>query len=82
MLYKCFVDLEKAFDRVPQRLVKRAIKERIQEVLFRAVVILYEEATAKIKVVSGYLDELSNRVGVHQGIGISTAFIFNCDRCG
>ena len=45
MLYMCFMDLEKAFDRVPRKMLEWALrKKEIPEVLVRSVVNLYEGA--------------------------------------
>ena len=42
-LYMCFVDLEKAFHRVPRKVMKWASrKKRLPEVLVKAVMSLYE----------------------------------------
>ena len=50
-LYICFVDLEKAFDRVPRNVVEWAIRKiRIAEALISAVMILYIGAKTKVKV--------------------------------
>ena len=44
-LYMCFVDLEKAFDRVPRKVVEWATRKRdVLEVMVRAVMSLYEGA--------------------------------------
>ena len=42
-LYMCFVGLEKAFDRVPRKVLEWALRMKgIPEVLIRSVVSLYE----------------------------------------
>ena len=44
-LNMCFVDLEKAFDRVPRKLLEWAMKKKgIPEVMVRAVMSLYKGA--------------------------------------
>ena len=41
-LYICFVDLEKAFDRVPKKVMKWALRKKsLPEVLVKAVMSLY-----------------------------------------
>ena len=48
----CFVDLEKAFDRVPKKLLEWAMRKKgIPQVLVRLVMSLYEGAK---KIVSGF----------------------------
>ena len=71
-LYMCFVDLEKAFDRVPRKVVEWALRKRcVPEGMVKAVMSLYEGATTKVRVGSGYSDEFSVTVGVHQGSVLS-----------
>ena len=71
-LYMCFVDLEKAFDRVPRKVMELAIRKKsFSEVLLKAVMSLYEGSRTKIRVGSGLSEEFGVRVGVHQGSVIS-----------
>ena len=64
----CFVDLEKAFDRVPRKIMKWAMrKKKVPEVMMKAVMSLYDGAKTKVKVGSGLSDEFFVNVGVHQG---------------
>ena len=71
-LYMCFVDLEKAFDRIPRKVMEWAlIKKGLAEVLVQAVMSLYESSRTKVRVGSGTLDEFGVRVGVHQGSVLS-----------
>ena len=42
-LYMCFVDLEKAFDRVPRKVMELTLKKKgILDILVRSVMSLYE----------------------------------------
>ena len=71
-LYLAFVDLEKAFDRVPRKVVKWALrKEGVDEWLVKAVMYTYFDAKTAIKVGDGVSDEFSVKVGVHQGSVLS-----------
>ena len=71
-LYRFFVDLEKAFDRVPRKVMERALKmKRLAEVLVQAVMSLYDDSTIKVRVGSGTSEEFGIRVGVHQGSVLS-----------
>ena len=46
----CFVDLEKAFDRVPRKVLEWAMRKRgIPEVMVKAVVSLYEGAKTRVE---------------------------------
>ena len=50
----CFVDLEKAFDRVPRKVLERAMRKRsIPEAMVRALMSLYEGAKTRVRVVQG-----------------------------
>ena len=66
-MYMCFADLEKAFDRVPRRVMKWAMRKKgLPEILVKAVMSLYEGAETKVRVGSGLSEEFSVQVGVHQ----------------
>ena len=67
-LYMCFVDLEKAFDRVLRKVMEWALRKKgMAEVLVQAVMSLYEGPRTKVRVGSGTSNEFGVRVGVHQG---------------
>ena len=71
-LYMCFVDLEKAFDRTPRKVMKWALRKKgLAEVLVQAVMSLHEVLRTKVRVGSGTSDEFGVRVGVHQGFVLS-----------
>ena len=51
-LHMCFVDLEKAFDRVPRKVMEWAMRKRgLPEAIVRAVTSLYEGARTRVRVV-------------------------------
>ena len=61
----CFVDIKKAFDRVPRKVMEWAMRKKgLPEVIVRAVMSLYHGAKTKFRVGS---EEFSVQVGVHQG---------------
>ncbi|XP_006813953.1 uncharacterized protein LOC102807557, partial [Saccoglossus kowalevskii] len=71
-LYMCFVDLEKAFDRVPRKVMEWAMRKRgIPEAMVRAVMSLYEGAKTRVRVGSELSEEFEVKVGVHQGSVLS-----------
>ena len=50
----CFVDLEKAFDRIPRKVMKWALRKKgLTEVLVQAVMSLYEGSRMKVRVGPG-----------------------------
>ena len=71
-LFMCFVDLEKAFDRVPRKVIEWALRKRnVPESLVQAVMSLYKEAKAKVQVGKEYSEEFDVGVGLHQGSVLS-----------
>ena len=75
-LYMCFVDLEKAFDRVPRKMLELALRKKgIPEVWVRSVMNLYEGAKMTVRVDSELTEELEFKVGMHQGSMLSP-FLF------
>ena len=67
-LYTCFVDMEKAFDRVPRKVMEWAMRKKgLSEVMVLAVMSLYDGAETRVRVGSAYLEEFKVKVGVHQG---------------
>ena len=68
----CFVDLEKAFDRVPRKVMEWAMRKKgIPEAMVRAVMSLYEGAKTRVRVGSELSEEFAVKVGVHQGSVLS-----------
>ncbi len=71
-LYHIFVDLEKAFDRVPREVIEWALrKKEIPERMIRAIMALYVDTTSKVKTTAGISEEFGIGVGVHQGSVLS-----------
>ena len=72
----CFVDLEKAFDRVPRKVLDWAMsKKEIPEVLVRSLMSLYEGAKKSVRVESELSKEFEVKVGMHQG-SVLSPFLF------
>ena len=71
-LYMAFIDLEKAFDRVPQDVIWWAMrKQGIDEWLVRLVQSMYKDVRSRVREVDGYSEEFGVGVGVHQGSVLS-----------
>ena len=71
-MYICFVDVEKAVDRVPRKVIKWAMKNKgLLEVQVGADMSLYDDAKTKVRVGSAYSEEFEVKVGVHQGSVLS-----------
>ena len=67
-LYMAFVDLEKAFDRVPRDVIWWAMRKLgIDEWLVRLVQSMYKDVRSRVRVGDGYSEEFGVGVGVHQG---------------
>ena len=67
-LYFFFVDLEKAFDRVPGDVVRWAMRKlNINEWLTETVMAMYELSNSTVKVDSTVSSKFSVKLGVHQG---------------
>ena len=48
----CFVDMEKAFDRVPRKVMEWAMRKKgLSEVMVLAVMILCDDAKTRVRVV-------------------------------
>jgi hypothetical protein len=75
-LYMCFVDLEKAFDRVLRKVIEWALRKKgVNERLVGAVMRLYEGAKTKVKVGKGMSEAFNVKVGVHRG-SVLSLFLF------
>ena len=67
-----FVDLEKAFDRVPRKVIWRALRKLdVDEWIVRLVQGMYSNARRCVGVGEVYSEEFEVKVGVHQGSVLS-----------
>ena len=67
-----FVDLEKAFDRVPRKVIWWALRKLgVDEWIVRLVQGMYSNARSSVCVGEGYSEEFEVKVGVHQGSVLS-----------
>ena len=71
-LYCAFVDLEKAFDRVPRVILWWAMRTLgIEEWIVRVTQAMYKHASSAVRVNNTYSEEFEVKVGVHQGSVLS-----------
>ena len=71
-LYYAFVDLEKAFDRVPREMVRWALRKLgVDEWLIRTVMTLYTEACTVVRTDAGLSEGFQMKVGLHSGSVVS-----------
>ena len=71
-LYHIFVDLEKAFDRVPRKAIVWALRrQEIPERLIRLVMCLYTDSKSRVCAAGGVSELFNIGVGVHQGSTLS-----------
>ena len=67
-IYLAFIDLEKAFDRVPREVIWSSMQKfKIDEWLVRIVQSMYKEVRSRVRVGDEYSNSFDVRVGVHQG---------------
>ena len=70
------MDLQKAFDRVPRKVLEWAMRKKgIPEVLVRSVMSLYEGAMTRVIVDSELSEEFEVKVGMLQG-SVMSSFLF------
>ena len=71
-LYFSFIDLEKAFDRVPREVLWWSMRKAgIEEWLIRTVQSMYRSTKSKVRVGHTYSEAFEVQVGVHQGSVLS-----------
>jgi hypothetical protein len=71
-LYYAFVDLEKAFDRVPREVTRWGMrKSSVDEWLVSAVMAIYEGAKTVVRTDDGDSESFAVKVGLHQGSVLS-----------
>ena len=75
-LYFVFVDLEKAFDRVPRIVVQWSLRKLgVNEWIVRAIMAMYKGSRAAVRVDGVNSEEFEVTVGVHQG-SVLSPFLF------
>ncbi|KAK0139279.1 LINE-1 reverse transcriptase [Merluccius polli] len=81
-VHMCFVDLEKAFDRVPRGVLWGVLREYgVSDPLIRAVRSLYDRCQSLVRITGNKSDLFPVRVGLRQGCPLSQIlFIIFMDR--
>ena len=76
-LFICFVDLKKAFDRVPKKVIEWALRKKlVPERLVQTVMSMYKGAKTRVQLRGGHSEEFDVGVGVHQG-SVLSPFLFS-----
>ena len=76
-LYHIFVDLEKAFDKVPRAAIQWALRRQlVPERLINQVMSLYKHSASQVRFAGEVSGSFPVRVGVHQGSSLSP-LLFN-----
>ncbi|KAK3537926.1 hypothetical protein QTP70_024555, partial [Hemibagrus guttatus] len=74
-LHCVFVDVEKAYDRVPRKELWYCMRSGVAEKYVRVVQNSYERSRTVVKCAVGQTEEFKVEVGLHQGLGLSP-FLF------
>merc|ERR1712121_308888 len=70
-LYHIFVDLEKAFDRVPREVIRWALRrQKVPKRLINLIMALFYDTKSRVKTLAGISEDFDIEVGVHQGSSI------------
>jgi hypothetical protein len=71
-LYIAFVDLEKAFDRVPRKVLWWALRSLgVEEWAVKIIQTMYTNVRSRVRVNGQYSEEFCVGVGIHQGSVLS-----------
>ena len=72
-----FIDLEKAFDRVPKKVIWWAPRKLgVDEWIVRLIQGMYSNARSRVRNGEGYNEEFEVKVGVHQGGPVLSWLLF------
>uniref|UniRef100_W5NL76 ribonuclease H n=1 Tax=Lepisosteus oculatus TaxID=7918 RepID=W5NL76_LEPOC len=78
-IHMVFLDLEKAFDRVPHDLIWLALRQHhVPEAYVSWTKLLYQKASSSVRCAAGTSDTFPIDVGVHQGSALSPLLFILC----
>ena len=76
-IHAVFIDLEKAYDRIPRQEVWRCLRKKmVPEKYVKLIKEMYRNVKTRVKTVAGITESFDVRVGLHQGSALSP-FLFN-----
>ena len=75
-LFMAFVDLEKAYDRVPSEVIYSCLRKRgVSEKLVRVINGLYQDSRTTVQCGAGFTESFPVKIGLHQG-SVLSPFLF------
>ena len=72
-IYFAFVDLEKAFNRVPHKILWWAIQKlKVNDWIIQIIKSMYDNVHSKVRITKSYSNTINVSVGIHQGSVLSS----------